>query len=398
MKTAILTGANGFIGSHVLVRLLTQGWQVQALGRSTRESPWQDRVFSAAQAAGSVEGLTGRLECLETNLNSPEQDLGLAVPKGTKPADTILIHVAGDTRFKPTDVEAQRQLNIQAPLQLVSAYKGKVSRLIHVSTAYVAGKRTGLIRETELDCGQQFWNSYERSKFDAEFSLTQICRQVGLPLVIVRPAIIINDRQSGRASTFTHLNALVEVVSRLQDYYGLSKGQVVSKTIRLMADADARPNLAPIDSILPPLLQIIESANAAGKVFHLCHPKPQTNSEILNLIRQAYEVGNQLTLEFLEHIPAPLSHTEEMVARSLRVYSPYLNSRLDFDLSNSRSLVPDYDSYFSPVDVNYLRKVIAFQHKKHQERRPGPGWAPASGNQVSTTSTEGKPSPLPRRI
>lgn len=384
MKTAILTGANGFIGSHLLVRLLGQGWQVQALGRSTKESPWQARVFSAAQEAGSVEGLTGRLECLEVDLNSPEKKLGLAVPKGATPAETVLIHVAGDTRFKPADVEVQRRVNIQAPLHLVSACQGRVSRLIHVSTAYVAGRRSGLIRETELDCGQQFWNSYERSKFDAELALTQLCRQEGLPLVIVRPAIIINDRQSGRASTFTHLNALVEVVSRLQDYHGLAKGRVVSKIIRLMADADARPNLAPVDSILPPMLHMIESANAVGKVFHLCHPKPQTNSEILNLICQAYEVGNQLVLEFLERIPAPLSHTEEMVARSLKVYSPYLNSRLDFDLSNSWSLIPDYDSYFSPVDINYLRKVIDFQGKKHQERRAGTGSASTLGSHVST--------------
>ena len=369
MKTAIVTGANGFIGSHVLVGLLARDWQIQALGRGTKKSVWRDRVLSAAQEAGSVEGVTGRLECLEVDLNSPGKDLGLAVAEKAWPRETILIHVAGDTRFKPADVEAQRRVNVDAPVQLVSAFKGKVSRLIHVSTAYVAGKRSGLIRETELDCGQQFWNSYEKSKFDAELALTRLCRKEGLPLVIVRPAIIINDRQSGRASTFTHLNALVEVVSRLQDYYGLAKGQVVSKTIRLMADADARPNLAPIDSILPPLLRIIESADAVGKAFHLCHPKPQTNSEILNLICQAYEVSNQLRLEFLERIPPPLSHTEEMVARSLKVYSPYLNSRLDFDLGNSRCAVPEYDSYFGPLDVKYLQKVIGFQCKKHLERR-----------------------------
>ena len=44
--------------------------------------------------------------------------------------------------------------------------------MVHVSTAYVAGKRTALIREDELDCGQGFWNSYEKSKFDAEVLLT----------------------------------------------------------------------------------------------------------------------------------------------------------------------------------------------------------------------------------
>ncbi len=373
MKTAIITGANGFIGSHLLYRLLARGWVVQALGRSTPASPWKDRVHAALQEVGSTAALPGLVDFHEVNLTSQEQLLEPVVAGHSSANETILFHLAGDTHFKPAAPEAQRVVNIQVPLNLAAALKGRIRRMVHISTAYVAGKRTGLIRENELDCGQEFWNSYEQSKFDAERALTKLCREQDLELVIVRPAIIINDRESGRASTFTHLNALVEVVSRLQDYYGLSNGQVVSKVIRLMADAGARPNLAPVDSILPPLLQIADSADAKGRTFHLCHPQPQTNAEVLGLIREAYNVSDRLALDFVARIPPPLSHTEEMVARSLKVYSPYLNNRLEFDLSNSRSVVPDYDSYFSPIELGYVRKVIGFQRQKHQERHSGAG-------------------------
>ncbi len=368
MKTAILTGANGFIGSQLLFRLLSQGWQVQALGRSAGGESWAQRVLAALEQVGVIRDLPGRLEFHEVDLGSPEPNLVLSLGRPAWPARAILIHVAGDTRFRPADPEAQRQVNVQAALNLVSALKGRMSRVVHVSTAYVAGKRTGLIRETELDGGQEFWNTYEKSKFEAELALTNLCAEKKLPLVIVRPAIIVNDRASGRASTFTHLNALVEVVSRLQDYYGLSEGQVVSRVIRLVADANARPNLAPVDSIIPPLLQIVESPEAPGKTFHLCHPKPQTNAEVLGLIREAYHVSDRLELQFLERIPPPVSHTEEMAARSLKVYSPYLNSRVEFDLSNSRALVADYDANFTPIDLSYLRKVIDFQRQRHVRR------------------------------
>ena len=371
MKTAIITGANGFIGSHLLYRLLGEGWCVQALGRSAEGSRWEDRVSAAAREVGDVTSLPGKLRCSEVDLNSSDLKLGAIFDKSSLPVETVLFHVAGDTRFKPTDVDAQHRVNVQAPLALVSALKRRIGRMVHVSTAYVAGRRTGLIQETELACGQEFWNSYEQSKFDAERALTNLCREEGIPLVIVRPSIIINDRKSGKASTFTHLNALVEVVSRLQEYYGISDGQVVSKTIRLMAEPQARPNLAPVDSILPPLLRIAQSPAAPGKVFHLSHPKPQTNSEVMGLICDAYHVRSQLALEFVERIPAPMSHTEEMVARSLKVYGPYLNTRLEFGLSNSRSIVPEYDSYFSPLDLAYLQKVIDFHRVKRQERRSG---------------------------
>jgi nucleoside-diphosphate-sugar epimerase len=361
MKTAIITGANGFIGAHVLYQLLLQDYTVHALGRSSQESAWPERVSGALREVGATETFGGRLFCHEFELCAAP--LRIDFLNGLPAAETTLFHLAGDTRFRPSDPGAQRQLNVEAPVHLLNALRGRISTMIHVSTAYVAGKRAQLIREEELDCGQEFWNSYEKSKFDAELALTALCREQGLTLVIVRPSIIINDRKTGRASTNTHLNAMVEVVSRIQEHYGILDGQVVSKAIRLMADPQARPNLAPVDSIVPPLLKIAQSAAAAGRVFHLCHPRPQTNDEVMSLICEAFQVKGRVALEFLPSIPKPMSHTEEMIARSLKDYAPYLNNRCEFDLTHSRSVVWDYDSYFTPLDAAYLRKVIQFERQ-----------------------------------
>ena len=366
MKTAIVTGANGFIGSHIVYRLLAQGWRVYALGRSTATSQWQDRLMAALSEVGNLTDSCPNLCCHESDLNAPDLSLEFVSGKDYSPADTTLFHVAGDTRFTPPDVALQRQVNVQAAVNVINALKGKIAAAIHVSTAFVAGNHTGLFRESDLDCGQAFHNSYEKSKFDAEVLLTEHCRKQDVPLVIVRPGIITNDRESGRASTFTHLNALVEVVSRIQEHYHISDGQVVSQRIRLIADPEARPNLAPVDSIIPPLLQIAASSAAPGKTFHLCHPNPQPNAQLMGLICEAFQVRGKLALEFLQSIPRPLSRTEEMILRSLKPYAPYLNSRCEFDLSHSRSIVPDYDSYFTQPDVSYIRKVIKFQrqHRK----------------------------------
>jgi len=366
MKTAIVTGANGFIGSHIVYRLLAQGGRVYALGRSTATSPWRDRVMAALGEVGSLTDPHGKLECHEVDLNAPDLRLDFVSRKDYSPAETTLFHVAGDTRFTPPDPALQRQVNVQAAVQVINALKGKIATAIHVSTAYVAGNRTGLIRESELDCGQEFRNSYEKSKFDAEVLLTEHCRRQDVALVIVRPGIITNDRESGRASTFTHLNALVEVISRIQDHYHLADGQVVSERIRLMADPAARPNLAPVDSIIPPLLQIAESAAAWGKTFHLCHPQPQSNVQLVELISEVFKVKGKLALEYLASIPRPMSRTEEMILRSLKPYGPYLNSRCEFDLSQSRSIVPDYDSHFTQLDVPYIQKIVEVQRQNRK--------------------------------
>jgi hypothetical protein len=83
----------------------------------------------------------------------------------------------------------------------------------------------------------------------------------------------------------------------------------------------------------------------------------------MGLICEAFGVKGRVALEFLQSIPKPMSHTEEMIARSLKVYAPYLNNCCEFELTNSQSIVLNYDSHFTPLDVAYIRRVIQFERQ-----------------------------------
>jgi len=369
MQAAIVTGANGFIGSHLTARLLEHGTHVLALGRSRPMRPWQDRVAAALRSAAVAPNVTGHLVCQEFNLLQPEPAPDCLCFRNLSPAEIFLFQVAGDTNFSPPDPDRQRSINVHAPVRLVHVFQGRIGRVIHVSTAFVAGDRTGLIRESELDCGQGFHNPYERSKRDAEVALTAACRELGLPLVVTRPSIIINDRSTGCASTFTHLNALIEVVTRIQEHFGIHDGSVVSKTVRLMADPLARPNLAPVDSIIPPLLRIAVAPDAQGHTFHLCHPRPPSVAELVALISRSLGILGRIEFQYLPAVPHPLSYTEEIILRAMKPYAPYFNARCEFDLGQTRRFVPDYDACFTPLDVDYMDKVIRFQRGKGKHRR-----------------------------
>lgn len=358
MKTALVTGANGFIGSHIVCGLLARGYSVHALGRSTADDAWPDRMAAALRAVDDTGTLPDALHCHEFDLTSPDPRLSFLSPRNCPPGTTMLIHAAGDTKFTPADPQRQREINVQAPVNLVKAFKGRIARMVHLSTAFVAGCRTGLVREDELNCGQDFHNCYEKSKCDAEVALVAVCREHSVPLVIVRPSIIINDRGSGHASTITHLNALVEVINRIQEHHRITDGQVVSRQIRVAADPESRPNLAPVDSIIPPVLQIATSPGTPGNAFHLCHPHPPSIRELVGLICDALDIRGKIAFDFTQTIPSSPSYTEEMILRALKPYGPYLNARCEFDLTRSRSFVANYDSHFTPLDVPYLRKVI----------------------------------------
>jgi nucleoside-diphosphate-sugar epimerase len=366
-RSAIVTGANGFIGSFLTQILLKRGWTVHALGRSKNGISWRERVVkSVREATTSGESPDFRnLHCHEAHLARP--DLGFS---GTShfPANpkSVLIHLAGDTRFVPPDPAAQRLANLDGTLNVVRALRASISRVVHVSTAYVAGDRKGVVFETESDVGQGFYNNYEKTKLEAEVAVRGLCADLSLPLTIARPSIIINDTAQGRSSAFTHLNVLVEVANRIQEYYGIGDGEVMNSEIRVPLNPLTRPNTAPVDPIAEALALIVDSPEAAGKTFHLCHPAPQANAEIFELVMSAFGIKGKINLIFTEQLQRPLTRTEEMVARAFRVYLPYLNQGANFDCSATRALIPHYGKMFPAMTVDYLHKVIAFQRKNRK--------------------------------
>ena len=365
VETAIVTGANGFIGAHLVRILLGRGWVVHALGRGRDGVRWPERVAAAIHAAVPAVDLSdaGRWNCHEADLARP--DLGLREPPdgfGRQPA--VLVHLAGDTRFAPSDPAAQRRTNVEGTLNVVRTLRPFVSRMVHVSTAFVAGNSTGIILENETDVGQGFHNPYEKTKLAAETGVRRLCAELRLPLAVARPSIIVNDTVTGRSSAFTHLNVMVEVANRIQEFYGIKDGEVVNREIRVPVNPAARPNAAAVDPVAEAMAALAASSDTAGKTFHLCHPAPQSNPEVLGLILEAFGIREKIRLRFTEHLSRPLTRTEEMFARAFKIYLPYLNQDRVFDLANTRAAIPDYDARFQPMDLDYLRKVIAFERRE----------------------------------
>jgi len=370
MRTAFVTGASGFIGSRLAYKLLSAGWNVHVLGRAKRGISFKDRAKSALEEiyGQPVEShLSNGLHCHETDICDPDLTISKSLLKNFSRDNSVLFHVAGDTRFYPKSPESQRKVNVKGSVNVISSLQDYVKSVVHVSTAYVAGRRQGLVLENELDKGQALHNNYEKSKLDAEIAVSEFCDKAGVPLTIVRPSIITNDTKTGRSSAFTHLNAIVEVISRIQKHYGISDGQVVNKEIRMPFNPISRPNLAPVDPIVDSLIEIGTSNLSEGKTFHLCHPNPQTNSEIIHLVAEAFGVKDKIELLFVSEFPKHPTWTEEMIVRSLKPYQPYLNESCTFDLTNTRTIIPGYDSRFSPITLEYLKKVIEFQ--RHQPKK-----------------------------
>src|ERR671925_1535162 len=185
-RAILVTGATGFVGRHLVRQLLCSGRRIVVLVRR------RNGLTAAARLAQALGNLSSEVELLEGDLAYPgilEQNLARL-----RAAIHTVFHCAAETSFVSGQQDASRIVQIEGPLALLKMLQARgLQRWSHMSTAFVCGRRSGIVRENELDLGQEFHNSYERLKLEAELIFTQACRQLGIELRIFRPTIVIGS-------------------------------------------------------------------------------------------------------------------------------------------------------------------------------------------------------------
>jgi NAD dependent epimerase/dehydratase len=184
-KRVLVTGADGFIGSHLVERLLRAGAHVTALAQynSFNFWGWLEDIPSLNQ----VQLVTGDIRdshfCLRLAENA-EVLFHLAA----------LISIPGSYRAP----ESYLETNVKGTLNLCqAALKGGVQKFIHLSTSEVYGTAKYVpIDETHP---LQAQSPYSASKIGADAIATSFYSSFQLPVIIARPFNVYGPRQSARA-------------------------------------------------------------------------------------------------------------------------------------------------------------------------------------------------------
>jgi dihydroflavonol-4-reductase len=169
----LLTGATGFIGSHVARELLSAGYEVRALvrpatpGTPPRRNPLDERVQVAPGDLREKDHLRSALDGCE-----------------------MLVHVAADYRLWAPDSKTMFATNLIGTRNLLQeALLQRVRRVVYTSTVAACGLSndgTPGTEETRVNL-QHLAGEYKRSKYYAEREALSFLRN-GLPLVIVNPS------------------------------------------------------------------------------------------------------------------------------------------------------------------------------------------------------------------
>lgn len=376
-KTVLLTGATGFLGSHLMINLLQKGYHLKLLGRPGKERSFKERLrnllnwFAAGKFADQVTAIEADLG--KTDLGLGRQDYAHLCAAGP-----IIVHCAADTSFAESNRQRVMALNVHDLENILGLVKASRASCFHYfSTAYAAGDIAGTVAELPVST-KRFHNVYEESKALAEGKVSSCCESISVPYTIIRPTIVYGDSVSGRSLKFNALYSPLKSMQMIKDIYlndlqnngGLKSAKIgifvdgdgyLHLPIRIFLPREGLINLIPVDYFSAAAMAIIENP-APGKIYHINSSTP------LSMETLAHYAGQFLRIRGLEVVRhEPDGHTafnppEELFNHFIKPFYPYLSDKRCFASKNTDKatgglIAPElsYDRFARCMD--YARSV-----------------------------------------
>jgi len=178
-RRALVTGGTGFIGSHLVRRLLEAGYDVRVVARHPERNN-EHRQLTPSQIArvAWVGAALSDLDAMEETLKDVD----------------VVFHCAARISFHSLDRATLYKTNITGTAQLVDAILASgVRRLIHLSSVAALGVSTrtdGVVDEQAVWDQQAGWTNYAQSKYLAELEVWR-GQEEGLEVAVVHPSIVL---------------------------------------------------------------------------------------------------------------------------------------------------------------------------------------------------------------
>lgn len=243
----LLTGGTGFLGMSLIARLLEDedGPDILLPVRARDRAGARERLDGVLAALyDDVPAAAGRLRPVPGDI----LDRGLGLSASDVRGVQRVVHCAASISFTLPLREA-REINVTGTANVVRLCRGlpSLERLVHVSTAYVAGRTDGTFTENDHDVGQTFRNTYEQTKWEAEY----LVARADLPTAVVRPSIVVGESDSGWTSAFNVVYWPLQAFAR-----GL--------LTEVAADPEGIVDMVPINRVIDVLEQALLTDDADG--------------------------------------------------------------------------------------------------------------------------------------
>lgn len=271
-RTIFLTGFPGFIAERLVERLAADNRQMFLL---VQPQFVEKSIESIEKVAERTSVPLENFALIEGDITQPDLGMSAEDVDLVRETTTDVFHLAAIY-----DLAVARETALKVNLEGTKKVNGlaaampNLRRYNYVSTCYVAGKRTGLISENELEHDAGFRNFYEESKYLAESEVEKL--KVELPITIFRPSVVVGDSKTGETAKYDGIYYLIQYLRKAPNLFRLVN--VGNKNVRL--------NLVPVDFVVEGIAALAFDDEAEGKTIALADPEPLTTNELFDLLAE----------------------------------------------------------------------------------------------------------------
>ena len=228
----IVIGANGLVGSHVLIQLLLQNRMVTATSRTGKASPLIIDLLNWYNVPLEKYSELVQWKTLDiTDIFSIEEIIS---------SNSVVYHCAGLVSFSESHKDELERINVDGTANLVNV----CTSLNILKFVYVSSVSTLSVKEnTNVLNEESFWktsgreSNYARSKYKAEMEVWRGVEE-GLNVVIVNPTIIIGPHNFSQGSV-----QLIEAVANGLKFFpsgatGFVDADDLANVLIKLADSD----------------------------------------------------------------------------------------------------------------------------------------------------------------
>src|SRR3954471_15594193 len=264
MTAYFVTGATGFIGRHLVERLLQREGDIYVLVREGSRDKLAELV-ERWEAGDRVKPVIGDLG--ERNLGV-EQDLGKI---------DHFFHLAAIYDMA-ADETRNALLNVGGTQNAIDlANTLEVGTFHHMSSIAVAGLYDeGTFNEDMFDEGQKLAHPYHRTKFESEKLVRE---RVKAPWRVYRPSIVIGNSKTGEMDKIDGPYYFFKVLQKIR--------HALPEWFPLVSLEWGWTNLVPVDYVAAAVDHIAHKPDLDGQAFHIVDPKGQRVGEAMNIFAEA---------------------------------------------------------------------------------------------------------------
>lgn len=352
-RRVLFTGFPSFTARRMLARLLEDP-DVRVLALVQEQFVAELQNFAPD---GRVEPLTGDVAAMDLGLSGAE--VARLVAEVEEVYHFAAIYHLGVPRSQVVRVNVEGTRNV---LDLAREMK-RLRRFHHLSTAFVAGRREGLILESDLDGSFGFYNAYEQTRHQAEVLVRRAMRD--LPVTVYRPSIIVGDSRTGEIDKFEGpYYFMVAIV-----------GSPVELPLPLPGRGDAPLNLVPVDYVVEAAYRIGRDPRAVGRTFHLVDPNPLPARRVFELVAaragkpppRGVIPGGRLLWEVASRLLSRIPALERVLSMPRQAFEQF-HHRAIYDASGTAELLEGTGIACPPLE-SYVDHLVAYIQRYYRDRR-----------------------------